>query len=245
MDSANTLLRIQIKRTYRSPLFLWESSTSLHNAKESSPPTDVTSAGWINAMNASTSEATPYLLPPAPYRKTNQIIYQWETLEVLIICSLTFPSLFPGRLFGLHTNTFCIWIFSIKMIYLFWNETHNTEWSLSTRKRLKSYNTLKRRGVNISLWVFQFQKGESLHNLSSYKEYEKVRLCYVHTIPNFTAFCLEEGITWTESIFSNSKLQNQIPLRNILHYKWFHICSEIFQYQPYSKNNVCSLSTSP
>lgn len=162
MDSANTLVRIQIKRTYRSPLFLWESSTSLHNAKQSSPPTDVTSAGWINAMNASTSEVTPYLLPPAPYRNTNRTIYQLETLEVFIMCSPTFPSLSPGRLFGLHTNIFCIWIFSIKLIYLFWNEAHNIEWSLSTRKRLKSYNTLKQRGVNVSLWVFFSSKKEGL-----------------------------------------------------------------------------------
>lgn len=97
------MLRIQIKRRYLSPLFLWESSTSLHNPKQSSSPNDVTSAGCINAMNASTSEVTPYLLPPAPYRNTNQTIYQWDTLEVCIMYSPTFPTPRPGKtLWPLH-----------------------------------------------------------------------------------------------------------------------------------------------
>lgn len=88
-ESPQTLqmLRIQIKGRYMSPLFLGESSTSLHDAKQSSPTTDAISAGWINAMHASTSEVTPYLLPPAPYRNTNQTTYPWETLEVCIMCS--------------------------------------------------------------------------------------------------------------------------------------------------------------
>lgn len=149
------MLRIQIKRRDMSPLFLWENSTSLHDPKESSPPTSVTSAGWINAMNTSTSEVTPYLQSPTPYR--NQTIYQWETLEVCIMCSPTFPiphlikTLWPLHKHMLHLN------FQYKN-YLLWNEAHNMEWSLSTTERLKSYNTLKQREVNFSIWVFSVPK---------------------------------------------------------------------------------------
>lgn len=116
-ESPQTLqmLSIQIKGRYMSPLFLGESSTSLHDSKQSSPTTDAISAGWINAMHASTSEVTPYLLPPAPYRNTNQTTYPWRHWR-FVLCALPSlkgmasysSSLAPGRSFGLYTNIFCI-----------------------------------------------------------------------------------------------------------------------------------------
>lgn len=111
------MLRMQIKRRYMSPLFLWESSTALHNAKQSSPGTNVTSAGWINDTNASTSEVTHYPLSFAPYINKMQTIYQWETLEVCVMCSPTFPAPHSRKTLSLYTNILCIWIFSIKRIY--------------------------------------------------------------------------------------------------------------------------------